>query len=945
MTLLDQIQSYFGAGAAEQLGRAVNLSPDQARTALHAGLPLQLDAIVDHASSAEGREQLVDAVQNLPQFASVQDALNDADGASNLERAGEMLAPVLLGGHADRITQSVAAKLTAGHTDAGVIGGLHSGAQRLMQMALPLLLSFLGQRGLNAGNVTTMLPSMKGGLAGLAGMGAAGAGLVGAGLAGTGLAGAGALAAGLGKPDLTIPEVKLSELNKPELNKPELGKINLSPTEIATPDLHKPNLGAIGGGAVGGLAAAGAAGLAGAALTSGNLLDFLKGQFTPAVAEQVGKSAGFGGSTASRATLAALPLVLNALINKGRTESGANDVLNMARPLGHLAAADGTLNTNLLNDGAETARIEGQGRGLLGGLFGNVEAVTGRLGTALGGSGANAGRLLAILTPLVLSMLGNRARAGGVGAGAFSGLLGGMGGSLAGLLPTGLSSLGGLLGAGALGAGAVGAAATTVAAAVPPAPRPVTPPATPPVVTPAVVREPERKRGGFPWWLIPLALLLLLGGCWVLNRNPASTTGTGTSTGNTAGAAVGGIVVTNPTSDSNLPAAEFTMSGTGTAGDTLTIADQGQEVATSTVGADGQWTAAIPAPTVGEHTYSITGADGTAKSEFKVNITDDAASTEPTGTDAASTGDSGTGDFSITEPAAGAILPAGDFALSGTGTAGQEIEVFDGDTSLGKVTVDEGGNWTLPVTGAVAGARAYAIKGADGTELATLSATVGDAAVGDAATEAPADEAAAPADDSAADNTAGAAAPAAADFSITTPAADAQLPAGGFTLSGQGTPGASVEIFEDDVSLGNVTVGADGAWTKDVPSPAEGAHTYAVKGSDGTELTTVRATVAAATASAGGAAQVCAEDYTLSITDGQTVKEPFRFGGVGGGEGYSVTVKRGERLVGTKNIQLDASCGWAYESRPGAGTVTYEVRPLGDANAEPLSTVNLTVAE
>jgi hypothetical protein len=910
MTLLDQIQSYFGDGAAEQLARTVKLTPEQARTALHEGLPLQLDALVDHAASSEGREQVLEAVQNLPQFASVQAALNDEDGASNLERAGEMLSPVLLGGTADKIVQTVAAKLSVGQTDAGAIGGLYSGAQRLMQMALPLLLSFLGQRGLNAGNVATMLPGMKGGLAGLAGLGATGTGLIGA-----GLAGAGALAAGLHK-----PEVKLPELSKPEVKVPELGKINLGQSvlgtaEIVTPDLPKPNLGAIDG-----MAAAGAAG-AGLALTSGNLLDFIKGQFTPAVAEQVGKSAGFGGSTAGRATLAALPLVLNALVNKGRTEAGANDVLNMARPLGHLAAADGTLNTNLLNDAAETARMEGQGRGLLGGLFGNVEAVTGKLGTALGGSGANAGRLLAILTPLVLGLLGNRARTGGVGAGAFSGLLGGMGGSLAGLLPSGLSSLGGLLGAGAV--------ATTVAAAVPRVsvnaaavpPRPVTPPATPAVVTPTVVRdsvikETERKRGGFPWWLIPLLLLLLLGGCWLVNRKPAATTGTTTS------AAAGGIVVTNPASDATLPAAAFTMSGTGKAGDKISIADQGQEVATTTVGADGNWTAELPAPTVGEHTYSLTGADSAAKSEFKVNVTADAAST---GSDANSNPVAAS-NFSITEPAAGATLPAGDFSLSGKGTAGQEIELFDGDTSLGKVTVDADGNWTLPVTAAAAGAHAYAVKGSDGTELATLSATVGDAS-------------AAPA------TNATVVAPVAADFSITTPAEGAQLPAGGFALSGKGTPGASVEVFEDGVSLGNVTVGADGLWTKDVPSPAEGAHTYAVKASDGTELTTVKATVAAATASAGGAAAVCTKDYTLSISDGQTVKEPFRFGGVGSGTGYSVTIKRGERLIGTKDIKLDGSCGWAYQSRPGKGTVTYEVRPLGDASAAPLSTVNLTVAQ
>ena len=75
------------------------------------------------------------------------------------------------------------------------------------------------------------------------------------------------------------------------------------------------------------------------------------------------------------------------------------------------------------------------------------------------------------------------------------------------------------------------------------------------------------------------------------------------------------------------------------------------------------------------------------------------------------------------------------------------------------------------------------------------------------------------------------------------------------------------------------------------------------------------------------------------------VGEPFRFGGVGQGEGYSVTVKRGERTIGTKDIPLDATCGWSYQSKPGAGQITYEVRPLGDAAAAPLSTVNLTVGQ
>ena len=56
-----------------------------------------------------------------------------------------------------------------------------------------------------------------------------------------------------------------------------------------------------------------------------------------------------------------------------------------------------------------------------------------------------------------------------------------------------------------------------------------------------------------------------------------------------------------------------------------------------------------------------------------------------------------------------------------------------------------------------------------------------------------------------------------------------------------------------------------------------------------------------------------------------------------------MTVKRGDRTIGVKDIPLDSTCGWSYQSKPGAGAVSYEVRPLGDASAAPLSSVSITV--
>ena len=60
--------------------------------------------------------------------------------------------------------------------------------------------------------------------------------------------------------------------------------------------------------------------------------------------------------------------------------------------------------------------------------------------------------------------------------------------------------------------------------------------------------------------------------------------------------------------------------------------------------------------------------------------------------------------------------------------------------------------------------------------------------------------------------------------------------------------------------------------------------------------------------------------------------QPFRFGGVGSGKSYTVTIMRGERKIGSKVLLLDATCGYSYTSKPGAGTVTYMVAQTGSAD-------------
>ncbi|GEM85166.1 hypothetical protein [Meiothermus hypogaeus] len=178
----------------------------------------------------------------------------------------------------------------------------------------------------------------------------------------------------------------------------------------------------------------------------------------------------------------------------------------------------------------------------------------------------------------------------------------------------------------------------------------------------------------------------------------------------------------------------------------------------------------------------------------------------------------------------------------------------------------------------------------------------------------------------------------AGNLQISEPASGAQVPAGTFQLRGVGTPGEELEVFEDNTSLGRVTVNPDGTWTLAVPPPMAGEHTYEVRGASAT--TSIQVTVAAAARTAAD----CTKDFTLSFSNGQTVARPFRFGGEGAGQGYTVTVKRGERIVGSRDVPLDATCGWSYRSDPGPGPITYEVRPIGAPPSDPpLQTINLTV--
>ncbi|RDI94691.1 NADH-quinone oxidoreductase subunit N [Meiothermus sp. QL-1] len=167
-------------------------------------------------------------------------------------------------------------------------------------------------------------------------------------------------------------------------------------------------------------------------------------------------------------------------------------------------------------------------------------------------------------------------------------------------------------------------------------------------------------------------------------------------------------------------------------------------------------------------------------------------------------------------------------------------------------------------------------------------------------------------------------------LAITAPADGASVAPTGFTLEGLAAPNQVVEVFEDGVSLGQAVADGTGRWQLNVPPPAGGLRRYEVR-AEGGESARVALRVPEAQAGA-----ICSQSFALAnLQAGGEVSRPFRFGGVGSASSYTVLVKRGERVVGRKEVVLSAACGWSYLSDPGPGQITYEVRETGRPESEP----------
>lgn len=83
-------------------------------------------------------------------------------------------------------------------------------------------------------------------------------------------------------------------------------------------------------------------------------------------------------------------------------------------------------------------------------------------------------------------------------------------------------------------------------------------------------------------------------------------------------------------------------------------------------------------------------------------------------------------EFAITAPLldANGFLAFGKFNLAGTGKAGTELEIFDGETNIGKTTVGMDNAWRFEVEPTASGDRDFSVRGAGITNFPTLTLNI-----------------------------------------------------------------------------------------------------------------------------------------------------------------------------------------------------------------------------
>ncbi|EAZ1841045.1 BapA prefix-like domain-containing protein [Salmonella enterica] len=357
-----------------------------------------------------------------------------------------------------------------------------------------------------------------------------------------------------------------------------------------------------------------------------------------------------------------------------------------------------------------------------------------------------------------------------------------------------------------------------------------------------------------------------------------------------------------------------TLNGTGEAGATIRILDNGVEIGSATVDQNGNWRFTPNAPLENiAHIFTAVATDpagnsGQPSDGFTLNI-DAQAPDVPVITSVIDDNNQ------PTVP----VLP-GQYTddrqpiLNGTGEPGATITIFDNGTPLGTAQVGENGSWTFPVPRNLS----------EGSHNLTVSATdpAGNTSAVSALWTIVVDitPPAIPVLTSVVDDQPG----------ITGNLVSGQLTNDATpTLNGRGEAGATINVYLDGnpASIGTTTVNSDGTWSFTPQTPlANGSHTFTLSATDPAGnssavssgfVLTIDATPPAAPVIASVA------DNTAPVTGivpngGSTNETRPTLSGTGEA-GTTISIYNGSALVGTAQVQANGSWSFTPSTSLGAG--------------------------
>ncbi|MEG2569041.1 MAG: Ig-like domain-containing protein, partial [Acinetobacter sp.] len=273
-----------------------------------------------------------------------------------------------------------------------------------------------------------------------------------------------------------------------------------------------------------------------------------------------------------------------------------------------------------------------------------------------------------------------------------------------------------------------------------------------------------------------------------------------------------GDIESGDTTDDTTP----TLTGTGQAGDTVTIYDNGQPLGTTTVKPDGTWAYTPTTPlTEGPHSLEVTQTDPAGNESDKSEPLDFTVSTTVAAVNIETATDN-------KAPKTGPISDGGltnddTPILSGTATANQVVIIKDQtNTVIGSATADATGQWSIELP-----------QQADGEHTYTASVTLanGSTAQSQYSLEIDATKPSQLTIDSVSDDVG-----VVQGLLVSGDSTDDKTP----TLEGTAEAGNVVIIYDEGKPVGSVTAGPNGHWNYTIPAPGltEGSHNLTVTQTD-----------------------------------------------------------------------------------------------------------------